>query len=681
MAEHQNELFTLKGIIGHNPKVPVLNLTVEQQEIIIALAAANVVTIYNMKTNENHHLLSHSLEIESIHCDRSGRFLLTTDSSCCIVWDRKIFPPYEIRLLTMSQANPQNEIIPIVCTAFSDDAKYIVLATENILELWTWCTFNTEPDGQYTLPTLDFGKLKSIHGRPNQSDCFVVTMQNGLVFIQFREGKLQSYTPKLINGAKSMHDSCFVEGCLRGITVTDQGNAVVWGVPESESPAFNMCIEDIVLLKMVSLSKYPLTSISNIDGVILTADDSGEVRFYSPELRILFWTKCLQSDFVLSVSFNLNPRKYRFKDSTEPEINQNDEIDIFNLENVSRDSTFERNPFIIRKFIASTRTGKIVICDIVRSTAEQVLFTASSEIETFDVHPSKSIVCGGATDGRLFLYDFDKHITVTDQNVSTFISKTLPSWSDERHNNCAIKTIRYSYSGEHLLCAVGNGYIWMLDPIIARPIQLMCFSKNEIEDIQFSRRSNLFAYYDVENTVVFCEYQNNGWQIVGKHCVHILPISVLIFAVNDTRLVTFGDDRFTTQYDVDQSLVDRTLIVLQCSRNEQSSQIHCGCSFGENRILTTGAHNKFKLWDTKFMELRHTFVAPYSDGIIKHLQIMGDASDQSSDGSSFLIYATDDKVIGLHLLPMDGNMFKYRGILMRILLQSSTGWANKNLAM
>lgn len=662
MAEQQNELFTLKGIIGHNPKVPIINLTTVQQDVIIAVAAANVVTIYNMKTNENQHLLSHILEIESIHCDRSGRFLLTTDSSCCIVWDRKIIPPREIRLLTISQANPQDEVEPIVCTALSDDAKYIVIATENVLELWTWCTFNTKPDGQYILPSSNFGKLKTIHGRPYQSDCFVVTMQNGLVFIQFRQGKLYSYSPKSINGAKSMHDSCFVENCPRGITVTDQGNAIVWGDITSESPDSSMCIENIVLLKMVSLSKHPLTSILNVDGVILTADDSGEVRFYSPELRILFWTKCLQSDFVVSVSFNLNPRKYRFKDSAEPEPEQNDDIDILNLENVSRDSTFERNPFIIRKFIASTRTGKIVICDIVRSTAEQVLFTASSEIETFDAHPLKSIVCGGATDGRLFLYDFDKQMTVTDQNISTFVSKTVASWSDECHNNCAIKVIRYSFSGEHLLCAVGNGYIWMLDPIVARPIKLMYFSKNEIEDIQFSRRSNLFAYYDVENTVVFCEYQNMRWQIVGKHCVHLLPITVLIFAVNDTRLVSCGDDRFTTQYDVDQSLIDRTLTVLRCSRNEQSSQIHCGCSFGENSILTTGAHKKFKVWDTKLMELRHTFVAPFTDGIINHLQIVGDTSAQSSDGSSFLIYATDDKVIGLHLLPMDGNMFKHRGI-------------------
>lgn len=664
MSEQQNELFTLRGIIGHNPKVPVLNLTTEQQEVIIALAAANVVTIYNMKTNENHHLLSHILEIESIHCDRSGRFLLTTDSSCCIVWDRKISPPYEIRLLTMAQqANAQNEMEPIICTAISNDAKYIMLATENVLELWSWCTFNTQPDGQYILPRSDFGKLKSIHGRQNQSDCFVVTMQNGLVFIQFREGKLYSHSPKFINGAKSMHDSCFVEDCPRGITVTDQGNAVVWGDPKSESPDFKMCIENIVLLKMVSLSKHPLTSISNTDGVILTADDSGEVRFYSPELRILYWTKCFRSDFVLSVSFNLNPRKYRFKDSAEQELEQNDEIDIFNLEDVSRDSTFDHNPFIIRKFIASTRTGKIVICDIVRSTAEQVLFTAASEIETFAAHPSKSIVCGGAADGRIFLYDFDKQMTVMDQNVSTFVSKTVSSWSDERHNNCAIKVIRYSYSGEHLLCAVGNGYIWMLDPIVACPIKLLYFSKNEIEDIQFSQGSNLFAYYDNENTVVFCEYQNMRWQVVGKHCVHLLPITVLVFAVNDTRLVTCGDDRFTTQYDVDQSLVERNLIVLQCSRNEQSSQIHCGCSFGENRILTTGAHNKFKLWDTKFMELRHTFLAPFSDGIIKCLQIVGDAGAKSSDGSSFLMYATDNKAIGLHLLPMDGNMFKHRGKL------------------
>lgn len=663
MAEQQNELFTLKGIIGHNPKVPVLNLTIEQHEVIIALAAASVVTIYNMKTNENHHLLSHHLEIESIHCDRSGRFLLTTDSSCCIVWDRKIVPPREIRLLTITQANPQDAMAPIVCTALSDDAKYVVLATENVLELWTWCTFNTQPDGQYTMPGAEFGKLKSIHGRPNQSDCFVVTMQNGLVFIQFRQGKLYSYSPKSINGAKSMHDSCFVENCPRGITVTDQGNAVVWGYTNLESPDSRIRIENIVLLKMVSLSKHPLTTILNTDGVILTADGSGEVRFYSPELRILFWTKCLKRDFVLSVSFNLNPRKYRFRETVEPETEQNDEIDIFNLENVSRDSTFERKPFIIRKFIASTRTGKIIICDIVRSTAEQVLFTASSEIETFDAHPLMSIVCGGATDGRLFLYDFGKQMTVTDQNVSTFVSKTVGSWIDERQNNCAIKVIRYSHSGAHLLCAVGNGYIWMLDPIVARPIKLMYFSKNEIEDIQFSSRSNLFAYYDVENTVVFCEYQNMRWQVVGKHCVHLLPISVLIFAVNDTRLVSFGDDRFTTQYDVDQSLIERTLVVLQCSRNEQSSQIHCGCSFGENRILTTGAHNKFKLWDTKFMELRHTFLAPFDDGIIKHLQIVGDASAQSSDGSSYLIYTTDNKVIGLHLLPMDGNMFKHRGKL------------------
>lgn len=78
----------------------------------------------------------------------------------------------------------------------------------------------------------------------------------------------------------------------------------------------------------------------------------------------------------------------------------------------------------------------------------------------------------------------------------------------------------------------------------------------------------------------------------------------------------------------------------------------------EDLILTANDEYKMKLWNPTTRTSRRTCLGPTYGGEISKLKLL----DQGT-GEKFLLYSTNQKVIGLIKLPLDGNPHKTMGLI------------------
>lgn len=649
--------FILDSIIGYNPKVPIINLTTQQTEPKIALATGHIVTIYNIRPSTFEHLISHENEIISVICDSSARFIVTADSAACTVWDLQHSPPYAIRQFGID--NVQETFVQI---AFSHDAKYLILCSSNKLQIWVWSANRNTPDAEIDLPTNEFGQLKSIDFNVNATNQFVVTMNIGLFFCEFSARSLETY--KLSLPGIDFLKSIFVSDTENGLTINSQGFCTIW---YAKMHLEEMSSEHFKIIKTVPLSKNPLVTINCIDNIIVVTDDNGNMHFFDKDLKVMYWSQT--SDAICSISFNLMARQYCLEDAHNFDANEHtgDGVQCFFKENLPTDATLQRQTFMIRDFVTITKSGKVNVCDFVRDKTECCLFAVPSRITAFFVHPNKPLICGGCENGRLFIYDYFERTTILEQNVSNILKSK--SYEDIAANKTVVHCISYSDCGTHLACAVGDGFLWLLDPIMLKPVEKRFFrpSHAQILYIVFSGISSVLAYYDSFN-VVGLNVLTDTWQICGKHRINLKPITTMIFTNDNNFLVTFSEDRYYVEYDVKKSILENTLFLIRSIKVDQSATIQNGILFGKHEqfILTTDDKWKFKVWNAQTLDLLKTFAGPNSEKPIGQLQY------KNVDNCEFVAFATQSKTIGLQLIPIDGNPFKCVGMRYMLFLNPST---------
>ena len=152
------------------------------------------------------------------------------------------------------------------------------------------------------------------------------------------------------------------------------------------------------------------------------------------------------------------------------------------------------------------------------------------------------------------------------------------------------------------------------------------------------------------------------WLFNGKVRSHKEEITAI--ALNEStpirgdvqyRLFSIGKDRRFIEYDIHNSTESMGLPVLKCIDIEQelmpTSLIMYPPGLVEDElVLEMNSDYKMKLWDPNEVKCRKTCLGPTYGGYISKLQTL-----ESDIGDSYLIYATQEKVIGLIKLPIDGN--------------------------
>lgn len=87
----------------------------------------------------------------------------------------------------------------------------------------------------------------------------------------------------------------------------------------------------------------------------------------------------------------------------------------------------------------------------------------------------------------------------------------------------------------------------------------------------------------------------------------------------------------------------------------------------ERMVITANDEYKFKLWNAETRACRQTVLSPTYGGPISHMAVLRNVNEDhysvNDSRPQFLVYRTTEKVIGVIMLPLDGNPHKTMGII------------------
>ncbi|XP_055636324.1 cilia- and flagella-associated protein 251-like isoform X2 [Toxorhynchites rutilus septentrionalis] len=621
----------------------------------MVMASANAIIFYKFENQieTTFTIVGHRTNINMLASDGTGRFVASSDSIHCInVWDRDASPgasPVAIRTIYEPFKSNQMDAVGL-----SHDGRYLIAAcsgSQHQLKIWQWTVGNETTDDSIELPTR-FGKTKNIRFCPDldKRHYFVITLENAIIFGTFdaKNQKLGIEIPKK-HGFQDYNDSVFVDDTPRAVSVTGAGMAIVWNDDDKiDGPVKKQ------FLKYLHLKYASINVIRSCDQKLITGDDDGEVRFYDNQMRILYWFKQEDPEPVRTISFNIAPRRCRIKyasfdaaqgkydENNEPDHEDNDE-EFLNIESVPRDVSLEGNPVIIRNFIMATKSGRIYDVDIVQNKIQDVYYQSGSIITAFDVNPKQAQLCCCDGNGRLTIYDLEEKHAV--------MSITVPI---QRTHRGRITALTYSSCGTFLVGGAENGYIWVINPatmIISEESPLQ-YTDEKIHLILFSPDSKFIVFTDDECSVGLLVRENDSWKLIGK-CMSQKVRDVIFLSTS--KFLTITDDRHIVTYIIDKGDISSmaSLVVGERFRVEQSAHTTALLQLPGNCLLVANDQFKFKMFDLETFQIKHTFSAPFHDGPIRQLHLL--------PGDHFMTFMTDNHVY-VHLLPIDGNPFKYLGM-------------------
>lgn len=167
------------------------------------------------------------------------------------------------------------------------------------------------------------------------------------------------------------------------------------------------------------------------------------------------------------------------------------------------------------------------------------------------------------------------------------------------------------------------------------------------------------------------------WVFAGKVRVHMRPITYLAFGETMSEdgkihqeLFSIGEDRKLVRYDVEGSTLEK-LKILEVHEIEQES-VPTSCiwypinMYKENILLVSNSDYKVKLW--QFLEdgkmiCRKTCLGPTFGSPIKQIILIAPQSSRGDTNDLYLGYSTNDKIVGLIKLPLDGNPNNSMGLI------------------
>lgn len=161
------------------------------------------------------------------------------------------------------------------------------------------------------------------------------------------------------------------------------------------------------------------------------------------------------------------------------------------------------------------------------------------------------------------------------------------------------------------------------------------------------------------------------WIFTGKRRTHDLEVTAITFGEYldedeqmKLKLFSVGRDRRMFEYDVYSSTEEKGLTVVSCPKIEQEAQTTAAIWYPktdskEDLLLTVNDQYKMKIWNVSTQSSRKTVLGPTYGGEIVKLRKL----DIEGNQDKFLVYATQEKVVGLIKLPLDGNPTKTMGLI------------------
>ncbi|KAJ3415556.1 Cilia- and flagella-associated protein 251 [Chytridiales sp. JEL 0842] len=191
------------------------------------------------------------------------------------------------------------------------------------------------------------------------------------------------------------------------------------------------------------------------------------------------------------------------------------------------------------------------------------------------------------------------------------------------------------------------------------------------------------------------------WVQVGRCQAHYKEIISLMFVPADSTtpqqsLISVSSDRHIASYDLEASTISTGLKLHSLKRIDQTARPLAATLLPQKFslaqvskdgsvdnpaqsttvpslppwILTSNSEHKLKLFNASTHLCRKTILGPTFGGDITHLHVIPptpvDLSEPLTEGylePKFVAYATENRVVGLMKLPLDGNPHRYTGLI------------------
>ncbi|KAJ9575107.1 hypothetical protein L9F63_007768, partial [Diploptera punctata] len=279
-------------------------------------------------------------------------------------------------------------------------------------------------------------------------------------------------------------------------------------------------------------------------------------------------------------------------------------------------------------------------------------------------------LCIGNKAGTIFLYNYVTKDLLVESSLLKMASKE--NSEDELAKDMAISCLKYDPLGIILACGTRDGHLWILDPLLFKPLVETPFKNAEstIKKICFSSDSKYLALID--ESMCVCLYRNDNlgtseWEFVGIRRSHYKPINDILFNKphedEPIQLFSLGEDRMLVEYDIINS-GRGVLLVLSTDRIEQSAIPLCMAwypKFSKERFLfTSNSEFKFKLLETKTKMCLKTILGPTFGSPVTSFQILNTKKEKSEKRN--MVFSSE-KFIGIQMLPADGNPYKSVGVI------------------
>ena len=473
-----------------------------------------------------------------------------------------------------------------------------------------------------------------------------------------QDGELTYYAPPI--GERDFKQpvgvltrSCFIPNTCRAVSVTTDGDVLVWDRVELPEVAST----DRRATKLLRLHAGAIGFVDTVGDMIVTGAADGHVRFFDFDFRVLAWFEDLDAGAINHVSFACQPA------ALEPRAGASLACPDF-IVGTGNALVLACQPSMFEALTPDARRGTLLVQG------------QDAPVHGLAAHPLLPRFAVTGHSGLLQLWDYAEKRLL------------LLRMFDRLLGNC----LAFSPNGKLLAIGFTNGDIKVLNGLTLKQVAAFTVSKESVTHLDFSHCSSYLAAASAEHTVSIyrpasgvgagLEGGKEDWEFVGKHRAHTKPVVSLNFngtadANAPPRLLSLGEDRSLIEFDLARSTIaDGVQLTRPPVRIEQTS-LPTACLWlpGDSpgappTIVAANDGYKLRTLASDSMALMHTSLGPTYGGPLTKLVLLPAAAaegatgeDGSATGERYVAYSTYEKVVGVVKLPLDGNPNKAMGLI------------------